>query len=56
VIAQSVATGCGVRFPGGGIDFSLFHSEQTGSEGHSALYPMAAGGSFPGDKVAGALI
>jgi hypothetical protein len=27
--------------------FSVLHSAQTGSEAHSASYPMGTGGSFP---------
>jgi hypothetical protein len=32
----------------------FIHSVQTGSEAHSASYPMDIGGDFAGGKVAGA--
>jgi hypothetical protein len=43
--------GCtaGVQFPAWIRDFSLFHSVQTGSEAHSAFYPMG-GVLSPGAK------
>jgi hypothetical protein len=44
----------GVRFPVAVRNFSLRHRVQTGSEAHSASYPMGTGGSFPEGKVAGA--
>jgi hypothetical protein len=37
-----------------GYDFSIFYSVQTGSEAHSASYPMGRGGLSPGGKAAGA--
>jgi hypothetical protein len=37
-----------------GQDFSLLHVVQTGSGVHPTSYPMGKGGSFPGDKAAGA--
>jgi hypothetical protein len=33
-------------------DFSLLHSVQTGSGAQPAYYPMGAGGSLPGGKMA----
>jgi hypothetical protein len=33
---------------------SLLHVVQTGSGAHPAFYPMGIGGSFSGDKAAGA--
>jgi hypothetical protein len=36
------------------FQFSLLHVIQTGSGAHPASYPMDTGGSFPGDKEAGA--
>jgi hypothetical protein len=44
----------GVRFPAVAGKFSLRHRVQTGSGTHPASYPMGTGGSFPGDKAAGA--
>jgi hypothetical protein len=51
-----IATGwtTGVRFPAGARDFSLLHRVQTGSGAHPASYTIGTGGSFPGDKAAGA--
>jgi len=40
----------GVRFPAGAGNFSLRYHVQTGSEAHSAAYPMGTGGSFLGVK------
>jgi hypothetical protein len=40
--------------PGGGEEFFFRHHVQTGSGAHPASYPMGTGGSFPGDKAAGA--
>jgi hypothetical protein len=40
----------GVRLPVGVRDFSLLHSGQTGSEAHSASYPMGTGGFSLGVK------
>jgi hypothetical protein len=57
-ISVGRATGYGldgrVRFPAGVTDFSLLHSVQTGSEAHPASYTIDTGGSFPGNKAAGA--
>jgi len=39
--------------PGRGWEFSLCHSDQTGSGSHPASYPMGNRGSFPGGKAAG---
>jgi hypothetical protein len=51
-----IATGYGLDGQGliPGRDVSLLHSVQTGSGAHPASYPMGTGGSFPGDKAAGA--
>jgi len=46
--------GSRVRFPAGSGNFFLHHRVQNGSVAHPASYPMGAGGSFPGGKVAGA--
>jgi hypothetical protein len=35
-------------------NFSLRHRVKTGSGPHPASYPMGTGGTFPGDKAAGA--
>jgi hypothetical protein len=43
-----------VRVPAEPGNFFLHHRVQTGSGTHSASYPMATRGSFPGDKAAGA--
>jgi len=44
-----------VRFPAGrgrkGF-FALLYRVQTGSENHSASYPMGTGGPLPGDTMA----
>jgi hypothetical protein len=37
----------------GGVNFSVRHRVQTGSEAHSSSYPMGNGGTFPGGKAAG---
>jgi hypothetical protein len=42
------------RFLTGAENFSLHHRVQTGAGVHPASYPMGTGGSFPGDKAAGA--
>jgi hypothetical protein len=47
-------SGIRVRFPAGITDVSVSHSIQTASRVHEAFYPVAAGGSFPGCKAAGA--
>jgi hypothetical protein len=48
-----IATGkAGVRFPARARDFPLLHSVQTGSGAHPSSYPIDAGGSFHGGKVA----
>jgi hypothetical protein len=44
----------GIRFPARAGSFSLRHRIQTGSGAHPASYPVGTGGSFPGDKAAGA--
>jgi hypothetical protein len=44
----------GVQFTARARDLSQFHSVETGSGAHSASDPMGTGGSFPGDKEAGA--
>jgi hypothetical protein len=46
--------GSRVRLPAGAGNFSLRHCVQTGSGAHSASYPVATKGSFPGGKAAGA--
>jgi hypothetical protein len=53
---SNCATGwtTGVRFPAGERIFSLRHRIQTGSGTDLVSYPMDTGGSFPGDKGAGA--
>jgi hypothetical protein len=42
------------RFPAGAGNYSLHHRVQTGSGPRLATYPVGLGGSFPGDKAAGA--
>jgi hypothetical protein len=37
-----------VQLPAGIRDLSLFHSVQTNTGVHPALYPVGAGGFFPG--------
>jgi hypothetical protein len=51
-----IATGwtAGVRFSVRERDFFVLHSVQADSEAHPASYPVDTGGSFPGDKAAGA--
>jgi hypothetical protein len=56
-----IATGYGLENQGvrvfesqWGQEFSLLHVVQTGSGVHPTSYPMGTGGSFPGDKAAGA--
>jgi len=44
----------GVRVLAWARNFFLHHRDQTGSGDHPASYPMGTGGSFPGDKAAGA--
>jgi hypothetical protein len=44
--------GSGVRLQAGDGNFSLPHHVQTASGSHPASYPLDAGGSFPGVKVA----
>jgi hypothetical protein len=44
----------GVRFSAWAGNFSLRHHVQTGSGALPSSYPMGTGGSFPGDKAAGA--
>jgi hypothetical protein len=39
-----------------GRDSSVLHNINTGSGDHPAFYPVATFGSFPGGKVAGALM
>jgi hypothetical protein len=46
--------GSRVRFPAAAGNFSLHHRIQKGSGAHPASYPVGTGGSFPGDKAAGA--
>jgi hypothetical protein len=46
--------GSRVRFQAGAGNFSLHHRVQNGSGAHPASYPMGTGGSFLGDKAAGA--
>jgi hypothetical protein len=46
--------GSRVRFPTEAGNFSLHHRVQTCSGAHPASYPMGTGGSYTGDKVAGA--
>jgi hypothetical protein len=46
--------GSRVRFPARAGNFSLHHRVQNGSGAHPASYPMGTGGSFLGDKAAGA--
>jgi hypothetical protein len=46
VSSVSIATGYG-------LDFSVLHSDKTGSGDHSAFYPLGCNGSFPGGKQAG---
>jgi hypothetical protein len=46
--------GSRVRFPAGAGNFSLYHRIRNGSGAHPASYAMGTGGSFPGDKAAGA--
>jgi hypothetical protein len=41
--------------PGRGERYFLLHGVQTGSEAHTASYPMGTGGSIPKVKAAGAL-
>jgi hypothetical protein len=36
------------------VEAIIFHIVQTGSEAHTASYPMGTGGSFPEVKAAGA--
>jgi hypothetical protein len=43
----------GVRIPVGAGNFSLHHHVKTGSETHTASYPMGTGCSFPGVKRTG---
>jgi hypothetical protein len=43
-----------VRFLAGAGNFSLHHRVQNGSGTQPASYPMGTGGSFPGEKTAGA--
>jgi hypothetical protein len=43
-----------VRVPGGGQEFLLPHFVQRGARAYPASYPMNTGGSFLGDKAAGA--
>jgi hypothetical protein len=51
-----IGTDCtiGVRFPAVSGNFSLRHHVQTGSGAYLDSYAMGTGGSFPGDKAAGA--
>jgi hypothetical protein len=53
-IAMGRGLTAGVRLPADAGDFSSFHSVQTGSGAHSGSYPNGTGGSFLGDKAAGA--
>jgi hypothetical protein len=46
--------GIWVRFSAKEKHFFLLHSAKTSSETHLVASPMGSGGSFPGDKVAGA--
>jgi hypothetical protein len=43
-----------IRFPAGAGNFSLHHRIQNGSGVHPASYTMGTGGSFFGNKAAGA--
>jgi hypothetical protein len=43
-----------VGVPAGAGNFSLRHRVQNASGAHPASYPMGTGGSFSGDKAAGA--
>jgi hypothetical protein len=57
--AVGIATGYEAGLPRGrssrgGKKLSLLHVVYTGSGAHPASYPMDTGGSFPGDKAAGA--
>jgi hypothetical protein len=45
---------CTENFFGIPGNFSLHHCVQNGSGAHPASYTMGTGGSFPGDKAAGA--
>jgi hypothetical protein len=59
-VGAGIATGYGpddrgVEFKSRlGQEFSLLHFVQTGSGVHPTSHPMGTGGSFPGDKAAGA--
>jgi hypothetical protein len=44
----------GFRFPAGAVNFSLRHRVQTDSGPFHPAYLMGTGGSFPGNKAAGA--
>jgi len=44
----------GVRVPASTENFPLYYRVQTGSGAHPVSCPTGTGGSFPGDKAAGA--
>jgi hypothetical protein len=49
-IAAGTDWTAGIRFSAGARDFAFLHNVQTGSEMHSASYPMGTGFSFPRGK------
>jgi hypothetical protein len=54
IVSECYHNSVWVRFPAVLRDFSSLHSFRTGSGAHPASYPTGTGGSFPGNKAAGA--